>query len=45
MESLGAMLEDAVMLFKVPVERFWPLFLALAGALRCPPRELLERVQ
>ena len=28
MESLGAMLEDAVMLFKVPLERFWPLFLA-----------------
>ena len=27
MESLGAMLEDAVMLFKVPLERFWPLFL------------------
>ena len=28
MESLGAILEDAVMLFKVPLERFWPLFLA-----------------
>ena len=28
MESLGAMLEDAVKLFKVPLERFWPLFLA-----------------
>ena len=28
MECLGAMLEDAVMLFKVPLERFWPLFLA-----------------
>ena len=28
MESLGAMLEDAVMLFKVPLERFWTLFLA-----------------
>ena len=28
MEVLGAMLEDAVMLFKVPLERFWPLFLA-----------------
>ena len=28
MASLGAMLEDAVMLFEVPLERFWPLFLA-----------------
>ena len=28
MESLGAMLEDSVMLFEVPLERFWPLFLA-----------------
>ena len=28
MESLGAIVEDAVMLFKVPLERFWPLFLA-----------------
>lgn len=28
MEVLGAMLEDAVMLFKVPLERFWALFLA-----------------
>ena len=28
MESLGAMLEDAVMLFDVPLKRFWALFLA-----------------
>ena len=28
MESLGAMLEDVVMLFEVPLDRFWPLFLS-----------------
>ena len=27
-DSLGSMLEDAVTLFKVPLERFWSLFLA-----------------
>lgn len=28
MEVLGAMLEDAVMLFDIPLDRFWALFLA-----------------
>lgn len=43
MASLGAMLEDAVMLFEVPLAWFWPL-LSLAKALRCASAELLERV-